>query len=574
MKPDLEALALAYGVGLDDFEPWDSPAPAAAAPKKAKPWYPALNPTQEEIFNDPADNVLGHGEKGTGKSVGFGHKIVRHAYENEDALVLIITRSLRTGNDGIWYDLESLILPAWKEGNRDNRGELIDSGMELEYTQSKLDPLTKDRHRWIRNRFGGWSKLLLMSIQHAAQVQDRVKGPAPSMVYVDELTNCEGREYYTYTSAQLGRRRKITGPQQFTASCNPEGPSHWVYKLFWEECTEKTDVDGKPVLDEKDEPVKWTVKNGGKMGKDGVVRDKDFSVYHVPFSENKKWLPPGYVARVAKSVKGDPIEYQRLIEGKWVDRPTGEGLFKMYFNAGIHIKGDASRGIGLMPMPGFPLVWSYDLGQVYSSATLLQLVPTKVKTLWLVLDEVDHLDERILYKTMAWEIIERMRYWRTVPLASNGGKPYPFEYLHISDESALNQWRPGGEGSYDAMDFEKEFNATLESISSKVDASGQLKKMEILGCPKGPGSVAARVRKVSGKLFQEELFISALCHNTKAMLMNLEPDPKEPENPKRSKWIHKFDSLTYGIFKLEMAGIKNLPTEQRAPTLLRCGSSP
>jgi hypothetical protein len=47
---------------------------------------------------------------------------------------------------------------------------------------------------------------------------------------------------------------------------------------------------------------------------------------------------------------------------------------------------------------------------VYSSTTLLQLVPTKTKNLWLVIDEVDHLDERILYKTLAWEIIERMRH--------------------------------------------------------------------------------------------------------------------------------------------------------------------
>ena len=158
--------------------------------------------------------------KARAKSVGFGHKIVRHAYENDNALVLIIAPSMRTGNEGIWHDLETLILPQWKEG------------MDLEYTQAKLDPNTKDRHRWVRNRFGGWSKLLLMAIPYATQVQARIKGPAPSMVYVDELTNCNGLEYFTYPAAQLGRRRGIVGPQQFCASCNPEGPSHWVYKAF------------------------------------------------------------------------------------------------------------------------------------------------------------------------------------------------------------------------------------------------------------------------------------------------------------------------------------------------------
>lgn len=84
----------------------------------------------------------------------------------------------------------------------------------------------------MRNRYGGWSKLLLMSIMYSSQVEGRVKGPAPSGVYIDEITNCDGLEYYTYPAAQLGRRRNIAGPQQFCASCNPKGPSHWVYKLF------------------------------------------------------------------------------------------------------------------------------------------------------------------------------------------------------------------------------------------------------------------------------------------------------------------------------------------------------
>ena len=77
---------------------------------------PDLNPTQLKIFNDPAENILGHGEKGSGKSIGFGHKAIRHAYENAGALVLIITPMIRTGNEGIWHDLETFMLPEWREG--------------------------------------------------------------------------------------------------------------------------------------------------------------------------------------------------------------------------------------------------------------------------------------------------------------------------------------------------------------------------------------------------------------------------------------------------------------------------
>lgn len=480
-----------------------------------------------------AAGLLSHN---SGKTVGFGHKIVRHAYENDGALAMLITPSLRTGNDGIWYDLDTLILPAWRDGNRDKEGNLLDEGIGLEYTKSKLDPLTKDRHRWIKNRFGTWSKLLLLSIQHAAQVADRIKGPAPSLVYVDELTNCNGREYWTYPAAQLGRRRGIHGPQQYLASCNPDGPSHWVYKVFFEDC-----VDAKG------------------------VRDKAFARYHVPISENEKWLPRGYVDRLKKIFRSDPIEYRRLIGGEWIDRPTGDGLFKLYFNTGTHMKGDAAKKEWLMPFPGFPILVGYDLGQVNSSVTFMQQVPTKDRVLWLVLDEIDHLGERILYKTLAWEVIERMKFWRNVKLPANGGKPYPFEYMHIADESAVNQWRPGAEGSYDAWDFEKEYNRVQSELGGR--------EMRMLGCPKGAGSVSARVRLLSSKLYQQEVAVSARCENTKMMLLQLEADDANPENPRRSKWLHKFDSLTYPMFKLEMTGGKNLPTAVPTPSLLRIGDT-
>ena len=190
----------------------------------ATPWHPDLNPTQQKIFDDSSRFVLGYGEKGSGKTIGFGHKVIRHAYENNNALVMILSPSIRTGAEGIWHDLETLVIPAWTEG------------IGLESSSAKLDPNTKDRHRWIGNRHGGWSKLLLISIPYAAAVETRIKGPAPSMIYVDELTQCDGKEYFTYPAAQLGRRRGIEGPQQYCASCNPEGPSHWVYRTFFEDC--------------------------------------------------------------------------------------------------------------------------------------------------------------------------------------------------------------------------------------------------------------------------------------------------------------------------------------------------
>jgi hypothetical protein len=526
----------------DEIEiPVDSPEPPPPSKSEragSEFWSPDLNPTQKLIFDDPSKSVLGYGEKGSGKSIGFGHKIVRHAYENANALVLVISPSMRTGNEGIWFDLETLILPQWKEG------------IGLDYSNSMLDPNTKDRHRWVANRFGGWSKLLLMSIPYAQAVQNRVKGPAPSMVYVDELTNCNGKEYYTYPLLQLGRRRGPTwptpeqlaadpklkaSPQQFCASCNPEGPTHWVYETFFVEC----------------------------VNQETGERDPDFAVYHVPISENNHRLPAGYVEGITKALRGDETERRRLIHGEWVDKQAGDGLFVDHYRPNIHVIGDAIAGTGLQPNPNYQVIISYDIGPMWPSITFEQLVPTDKKNLWLVFDEIDRFGVKTLYRVLAREVIERIKYWNKL-----AGKP--LSYLHVTDESAVNQWRAGGDGSYDAWEFEKEYNAAALEMG---DTS--MRDIKMQGCPKGPGSVEARVRMLQAKLAMDEIFVSAGCFATKDMLANLLPDKEEPSKPRRSKWIHKFDSLTYGMFKSEMLGnrINNLQARRVAPTLIRCGSA-
>lgn len=492
----------------DQIEAGDAPPPPKGKPvlRGREGWQPDLNHTQRLIFDDAANNILGASEKGSGKTLAFAHKAVRHAYENHNALVLLITPTIRTGNEGIWYELETLVLPHWSEG------------IGLEFRNSALDPLTKDRHRWIRNRHGGWSKLLLMSIPHASMVEARAAGMSPSMIYVDELDKCDGIQYWTFLSGQLGRRKGITGPQQFCASCNPKGPSHWVYKVFFENC----------------------------INPDTGVRKPNFSVYHVPIQENLHRLPAGYLERQHSIWANDEIMWKRLVEGIWVDVPTGDAIFRMQYRADIHIKGDAAKGTGLQPRPGYPVYIGYDIGQVWQGITFLQCIPTAVKNIWIIFDECDHLDEKVIYKVLAWEVIERMRYWRR-------RINYPLIYQHITDDSAINQFRPGGEGGYDAWEFEREFNKVLAEFGA-IGADGKVEPAKMLGCPKGPGSIAARVRTIQNKLINQELFIGAQCGNTTECCRQLERDPKDPVVPKRSKYIHKFDSFSYPIFKVEVGG--------------------
>ncbi len=503
-------------------------------------WKPDLNPTQELMFNDPAKFILAHSEKGSGKSVGLLHKLVRHCYENKDAFALIGSPSVRTGADGAGYDLSSLILPAWKDGNRapnflrteaglvpnPNRGELMDEGIGLEFQDWKAEFDTKDRVAWIANRHGGWSKVKLISIPYPEFIQPRIKGPAPSFIYFDELTDCATDDYFKYPAAQLGRRRNIEGPQQYTASCNPKGPSHWVYKTFFETCVD-------PQTGE---------------------RDKDFSVYHVPVAENIHRLPTGYVDGLQKILRGDPIAVRRLINGEWIEMPSGEALFKEYYSEERHVIGDPLTGTGLAPHPSFPVMVGYDIGPAYTAAVFLQAVPTAKGSIWIVFDEHAVLGKKVHYESFAREVVRMMDHWNEL-----AGRE--LAWAHIADSSAMDQWR--GSGSFDSLDFQKFSN----------------NRIRMKGCPKGPGSIEARVRSVTAELMSDSLYVSAHCNEVRQMLLHLEgeKDKINPETttgkPKKTArgHIHVFDAMSYPILNFNIGGGMIIDYREAMIQFIRCG---
>lgn len=541
MRPD-EIEALLAVDGGDDYTPPDK------TPGKVYDdgWRPALNPTQQLIFDDPSRFVLAEGCKGSGKTLSFAHKIVRHCYENENAFYIVITPTVFTGSEGIWQDLETLVLPAWRDGNKHSRfledgetpnphyGELMDNGMGLEYTESRLDPQTKDKIIWIGNRFGGWSKIVLKSIPYAVQVEARIKGPAPSGIYVDELTNTEGRQYFTFPAAQLGRRRSIEGPQQFCASYNPAGPSNWVFKEFY------IPPEG---VDENELHLIRSYDQGG-IGRGAY--DEDYAIYNVHISENLKHIGADYVRNLKKVFSKDPVESQRLIDGLWIDRPTGDSIFSEHFIESIHVKGDAGKGEGLMPVVGHPIIVSYDPGPANFSVHFLQCIPIKKgsdeKLLWLVFDELNYVGKRQKYSIVVPNIMLRMAYWQK-------RMSHNFVFEHISDEAAFTH--QDKEGSYDAADVERLSREFLDKHSFP-----NLKPIKMKACPKGKDTVPARVRLLMTLLSEECLLVSALCPKTKEMFQHLERenetpgkyDPLAAFRPRRSPHLHPFDSLSYAPF--------------------------
>jgi len=475
---------------------------------EAVDWAPSLNSTQQKIFDSNVKNLFAYGERASGKSVGFLHKIVRHAYESFNGLVMIVVkvRSMAT-NGGVWTNLIYDVLPQWERG------------IGLTISEEKMDEM-RCRYVFIENRHGGWSKIFLMSLPHEEQVAPRVKGIEPSMVYVDEITSMEGPAYYDALVQQLGRKKGAQVPQQYCASCNPEGPSHWCYELFFER----------------------------GLQSDGTR--EDYECYHVPFSENKANVPPDYYNRVMDACANDPVDYKRLVEGEWVDRPSGDAIFKEFFFEQLHVKGDVNTRI--KPNPDYPIVVGYDLGQVCNAIIFCQKIQLKDKMVWIIFDEMVYVNRKISYEVLVPEIVRRMNWW-------NEEMETIFTWDHCSDNSAFNQFR-ASQGTYDHLDVER--------ISERVSESFEEPsfKIKFRPAPKFPGSIEARVRMLQAKLQQEAILISYHCPKLRQMFMSLESekpkrdkyDPRLAFKPRRSVHGHPFDALTYAVSCYEMTSAGEL----------------
>jgi hypothetical protein len=543
-EPNLDELAAAIGSAFVEPPPEKAP-----RKQKAMPWHPNLGPIGMEVLrNRKSETKFLYGERGSLKTGISLHDLILHCYQDFNpgmlsplAVICTIVSAAAT-EGGAWEKLFQLYLPEWRDG------------IGLDFTDPKQDD-KKNRYCFIGNKIGGWSRVVLKSIPHGESIRGRIKGIEPSHFFFDELPETDDPDYYLVPSQQL--RRPTGGPRQFNCAGNPSdlGTEHWTWQVL---------VQGPSEQNGHDEPE--IPQGGGRL----IGPPDEIAVYHIPLSENVYWSADeksAYQRKLMQEARLDPTAEDRLVKGIWTPRPSGKGLLKEYYIPSIHVKGDAKKGIGLLPVAGFPIILGYDLGQVYSSVTIEQLVPTRERTLWLIFDEVDHLGEKILYKTLAHEVIERMKFWCRMALPTNQGRPYTFQFMHVTDESAINQWRPNKGGSYDAWEFEEEYNKIAKSMGWR--------KMKMIGCPKGEGSVAARVRLLQGQLYQEDVLISDLCSNTKSMLMHLEEHKDNPEVPARSKWLHKFDSVTYPRFLLGMGGAakNHLQTGKTAPNLIRCGSN-
>lgn len=501
------------------------PRPPKATAPHDDGWMPDLNPTQLKAWNCNAKYLLMHGPKGGSKSHIAVEKLMKHAYENQNAFALILVRTQNMAKKGgAWDMLISQIVPEWREG------------LGLQITEVKSD---KQHYEfiWVENMHGGWSMIAVMSAPHANQLRERIRGMVPSMVFVDELTSTPSHEYFQSVAAQLGRRPGVEGVQQYLAACNPDGPSHWVYHQFFE--IPFDEVTGE-----------W---------------DDDFEVIFFPREENRHRMQEGYFEGLKKIYKGDVTEGLRMEEGEWIDRPSGEALFGEIYNPMLHcaplLDGKPDLKRALMPSVNFPMAIGMDPGQVFNAFIFQQYLPIGGLWKWVIFDELVSVRKRISYPDFMPMVMRRIRWWRDLTQ-----KEIPVVW--ISDLSAFNQYR-AATGSFDVMDLEKIYEANR--------AKYKLERMKIKGCPKPAGSVVARTRMGQTLLAEDRVLVSSRCQMVHKMFLRLEGKktrPGEPFDadglltPQRSDYIHTWDALSYVWLKASIDPMALVPHGSNEQSLL------
>lgn len=487
-------------------------------------WTPPLFGRQWDIFNSRKRYLLASGSRLSGKSIGVIHKICRHMWETPDAQVGIFPKSKGLAKEqGIWQDLINYGCRTWIDADIGFRYAGHGIGMD----KPRTDGVTRTPIFSVRNYYGGISECRLFSVDHDAEVEDKVKNKRFSMIYFPELSMFKDRRILDVSSFQLrmvnlqemARQRGEDIYHQWIADTNPDvvlGAKSWIYKLFYEEV---------PNMRESTDPE---ISDYGNS----------FDVIDMRWQDNPHLTDND--RRSLLNLVHDPALAEAYRDGIWgVGAQSRTRLFAPWFHRETHVVGQTEEDVIEVHPSSSTLFTGWDLGAVNHACALLDKYFKKVKdaqgnekeiTYWSVLDEhvlLQDRDESI--RDFARTILDKMGEVEDYHKKK-------FRWDHYSDSSALEVWRPTS-GSYDY----------LEIMAATKD------RILLRGVEKPWGSVRTRIRLLRQLLAENRIFIASGCVHTIAMIEQAISGPidKNTNQPKihiAAPHKHIFDALTYPIY--------------------------
>jgi len=459
---------------------------------RPKIWRPRMTKRQFDVFNEYSRYLLVEGCRKSGKSIGILHKIVRHCCENDGAVFAVVSFTKTTAKSGSWEELTK------------ERGGIIDEWISAGMTSWVAKPGhqsdTKTAYCRIRSYNGGESEIQLHSIKSddITKIEERFKDTNFSGVYIVEADKFKTATIFTALASQL-RSRMVPGNRlQMILDTNPpeEGEDHWLFDQFF--------------------------KNPSPRHK----------TIHFNIEDNT-FLSDDEKQTLYQLYSHDQALLDRYYYGKWV-KDHRRGIFSKEFREEFHVIGEiAPEGVEeselLRPHSNcWEIHAGFDLGDVNNAIVIG--VPRIIgeSTGYDIIDEIVYRkDQRVSLDRLCDEFCEKMDYWENWMRVRYSRDRV--RWMFYSDSSSLR------------------FKSSIQSNEATVIYKRTNGRVNLIGVPKGAGSVANRIRMIRRMLFDGHLYVSALCPHMvdclKYMRRGTGHAQIDPEDPRK----HVFDALTYMI---------------------------
>lgn len=465
-------------------------------------WIPKLSTKQLEVFNCYKRYVCCSGGRRNGKSIAVGHKVYRHLWETPGARVALIATTIKSAKEGgAFADLTEIIAPIWM-----GSGIVGFGGLPLEYTSKgsnglpgpRMDAATRTSSFRIRNIYGGESELQLFSIDNENEIESITKSKRYSMVWLSEGANFKSAMVFKNVIQMLRMYHLERQQHQLIVDTNPaeEGEDHWIYKKWFNE----------RVQEDHPEPE----------------IQQELSLFEFQLEDNP-FLTPFEIAELKASNCDNQGEYDRNVLGKWAKGFGLKGkIFADILDISKHFVGEEGQGIDV-DETSIDMFTGWDMGSINNAGVLVERRIVKDVSHYMVLDEAVTIDEQIgtaEFAVMMYEKISQLEnfYQRR------------FNWVHWSDDNALNVWRPGFEG----------YDATIVAAATNGEIG-------LRAAEKPKGSVKFGIKIMRRMMKENRLYVGGNCPRVREMLMGL----TETDIEEDSKLTHIFDALRYVIYMEE-----------------------
>lgn len=506
---------------------------------ESEAWKPHLFPKQEEILTNNARILLVSGPRYSGKSIGIAHKCIMRAWEIWSANIGVVVSSYKVATGGgSWQDLV-IAAKEWAESGVESEYghtfEITSVDPETNEPGSKLDKNSRTPFISIRNKFGNESVIRLISIDNENEIEQKTRSGRFQYIWVVELSNFLTRKVITefvpllrpgipHIHGDPNHPGYLPDDQlQLVSDTNPapDGKQNWIYRYFYSH-----DYGHVP---EKDRPA---VERFAKARK---------AVLEI-FIEDNPFLPADKRDELTGLYAGDPIEYQRYVEGIWPDGATQAGvLFADVFLPTLqcdgYIEPDELTD---------SLFTGWDLGPQNKAWALLERRYHEGRSIWCVLDELVYVGIHVPTDDFTYQVMTKLKdinaHYAKLRANFRG-----FKFEHWSDNSSWS------------------LNITDESGTEELEvqnaSNGQIELQPVI---KGSKSVEVSVQILRKLMREERFFVGSNCVNLKESLNNIKRPAKSGKTvDPTDKRKHILDAVRYPIFMMEVDEMTSGPIQPK-----------